>query len=477
MTRHISPNNQTTVPVLDRNGNPLAPTRPSRARKWLEAGTAVKVWHNWHFAVQRPDLDASECEVPEVSLRIDPGYRHTGMAVVLDQRYNSVQVVAGYVVKHRTAIIVKSMTQRNAMRRGRRSRLHRRPAQFDNRTRPPNWLPPSMRSCVANISTTVRHLMGLYPIAELHMETSIFDTRLLHDPFVSGEGYQTSERGKMQVREYVMQRDQHTCQYCGTTKGRLETDHVVPKSHGGAYRIGNLVISCRRCNKSKDNQTVEKFLATDPTRLAKIRARLKVSLRSATHMNYLMHLLRNRLSETNLPLVEHDATTTAYTRRRLGIQKSHVNDAACLGDPLEVRNVPERVTLVTSVGHGRRQMLWPPDANGSPRHKKGNAGRNHPYQSYCRLPRDQQGFTTVPGHRSRHRRAHGICSGDLVRYQHPKQGTVQGYAILIKGNTKVRVTGRGEVKVEQCVLLARANGYRHQIVDNFQTKRATKTTS
>ena len=87
-------------------------------------------------------------------------------------------------------------------------------------------------------------------------------------------------------------------------------------------------------------------------------------------MNYLMHLLRERLSATGFPLVEHDAVSTAYSRCRLRIAKSHVNDAACLGDPLEVRNVPERVALVSSVGHGRRQMLWPPDKHGSPRHKR-----------------------------------------------------------------------------------------------------------
>ena len=334
-----------------------------------------------------------------------------------------------------------------------------------------------MRSCVANISTTVRHLMGLYPIAELHMETSIFDTRLLHDPFVVGEGYQTSERGQMQIREYVMQRDRRTCQYCGTTRGRMEAEHVVPKSRGGAYRIGNLVASCRPCNARKDNQPLEEFLANDPARLAKIRSQLKVSLRQASHLNYLMHLLRQHLSETGLPLVEHDAVSTAYTRRRLRITKSHVNDAACLGDPLEVRNVPERVTLVSSVGHGRRQMLWPPDKHGSPRHKKGNAGRNSPYRRYCRLPRDQQGFATTPGHRSRQRRVYGICSGDLVRYQHTKHGTVQGHAGLIHGNTAVSVAAGGSVQVRKCSLLARTNGYRHQSVSNFQTTRTTKTTS
>ena len=33
------------VPVLDKDGKPLMPTKPSRARRWLEEGKA-KVVHN-----------------------------------------------------------------------------------------------------------------------------------------------------------------------------------------------------------------------------------------------------------------------------------------------------------------------------------------------------------------------------------------------------------------------------------------------
>ena len=52
MTRHISPHNQTIVPVLDQHGAPLAPTRPSRARRWIESGKAIGCWKHGRFAVQ-----------------------------------------------------------------------------------------------------------------------------------------------------------------------------------------------------------------------------------------------------------------------------------------------------------------------------------------------------------------------------------------------------------------------------------------
>ena len=64
MTRHVSPFNQTSVPVLDQDGQPLAPTRPSRARRWLESGRAVKVWKKGKFAVRLTDLQAENCVIP-----------------------------------------------------------------------------------------------------------------------------------------------------------------------------------------------------------------------------------------------------------------------------------------------------------------------------------------------------------------------------------------------------------------------------
>lgn len=38
------PTNQNTVPVLDRDGSPLMPTRPSRARRLMRKGRARKRW-------------------------------------------------------------------------------------------------------------------------------------------------------------------------------------------------------------------------------------------------------------------------------------------------------------------------------------------------------------------------------------------------------------------------------------------------
>ena len=206
MTRHISPHNQATVPVLDKNGAPLAPTRPSRARRWLETGKAVKCRKHGRFAVQLVNRSAAQAVVPEMALGIDPGARKTGMAVTLQTQEGS-KAVAALEIHHRGHRITSAMSTRRVLRRNRRGRLRRRPARFDNRTRKPGWLPPSLGSIQANILTNVKHLRNLFPISRVLIETCKFDPRLMWDEGVEGKEYQESERGRMQVREYVLQRD------------------------------------------------------------------------------------------------------------------------------------------------------------------------------------------------------------------------------------------------------------------------------
>ena len=468
MARHMSPNNQTSVPVLDQRGAPLSPTRPSRARTWLESGRAVKKWKNGHFAVQltggTTETNTEGNTPANTSLNINPGTAETGVAIVLNKPDGSAQVIAAYELHHRGRTITQRMTARSVHRRNRRGRIRRRPARFNNRARRPGWLPPSLKSILANVLTNVRHFREIFPITTINIESCKFDPRLMQDPDVYAAQYQTSERGQMQVREYVLQRDNRTCQYrkqCDGKNKRLETDHIVPRSQNGSDRVSNLLTSCRKCNQAKGSLSVEEFLADDPAGLRRVRAQLQKSLASATHMNQLMPLLIQGLKDTHMPVTQHDAVTTAHTRKGLGIAKTHVNDAASLGEPAAVTNIPKTVTIIQSVGHGRRQMLWPPSKHGTPRYKPGPEGRHSPYRAYCRISREEQGRTTMPGHRLRQRRTHGITSGDLVRYTHPRDGPLRGYAVLSDRNTRVSAGTNHGVKAEHATLLARNNGYRH----------------
>jgi 5-methylcytosine-specific restriction endonuclease McrA len=54
-------------------------------------------------------------------------------------------------------------------------------------------------------------------------------------------------------RREVLRRDNHSCQYCGSTK-HLTIDHVTPRSRGGLHTWDNVVAACERCNSQKGDR-------------------------------------------------------------------------------------------------------------------------------------------------------------------------------------------------------------------------------
>ncbi len=63
-------------------------------------------------------------------------------------------------------------------------------------------------------------------------------------------------------RRALFARDGWRCVYCGSTKGRLTLDHVVPRSRGGDSVWENVVTSCAPCNLRKGNRSPEEARMT-----------------------------------------------------------------------------------------------------------------------------------------------------------------------------------------------------------------------
>ncbi|MFH2035770.1 MAG: HNH endonuclease [Candidatus Zixiibacteriota bacterium] len=57
------------------------------------------------------------------------------------------------------------------------------------------------------------------------------------------------------TRRNIIIRDNRTCAYCGTDKGAMTVDHIIPKNQGGADTWENLVCACARCNNKKGDKT------------------------------------------------------------------------------------------------------------------------------------------------------------------------------------------------------------------------------
>ena len=58
-------------------------------------------------------------------------------------------------------------------------------------------------------------------------------------------------------KQNVLKRDGHRCQYCGTRRGAMTVDHVIPKTMGGKDSWDNLVCACLHCNNLKGDRSPE----------------------------------------------------------------------------------------------------------------------------------------------------------------------------------------------------------------------------
>ena len=56
------------------------------------------------------------------------------------------------------------------------------------------------------------------------------------------------------TRRAVFARDRWTCQYCGSERGNLTVDHVIPRSKGGPSSWDNIVTCCAPCNRRKGDR-------------------------------------------------------------------------------------------------------------------------------------------------------------------------------------------------------------------------------
>ena len=58
------------------------------------------------------------------------------------------------------------------------------------------------------------------------------------------------------TRKEVLQRDDHTCPYCGKRGNDLTLDHIMPRHRGGQHTWENVVAACRPCNHKKGGRTL-----------------------------------------------------------------------------------------------------------------------------------------------------------------------------------------------------------------------------
>lgn len=340
--------------VIDQNLRPLDPCHPARARELLNKGRAAG-FRRYPFTIVLKDREVENSVIHPHRIKIDPGSKTTGIAVVQEQKS---RVTTAVEVTHRGQAIRDALRSRRALRRGRRNRKTRyRQPRFLNRTRSVGWLPPSLESRVANIMTWVQRIRKFCPITAISQELVRFDTQALVNPEISGVEYQRGELFGFEVKEYLLAKWGRKCVYCNAENIQLEVEHIIPKSKGGSNRVSNLTLACRQCNEAKGSQLIEQFLKGRSDLLRRVRAQALSPLKDATAVNATRWELYRRLQRTGLPVETGSGGLTKFNRKTRGIEKSHWTDAACVGSStpgkLLIRNVYP--LLATAKGHGRRQ--------------------------------------------------------------------------------------------------------------------------
>jgi len=380
------------------------------------------------------------------------------MAVVNDQ---TGRVTSAFEITHRGQQIKNSLESRKSLRRNRRNRQtrYRRPpkhewsrkskkfkARHGREARKPvpkqrrsGWLPPSLKSRIANIETWVRRIRKLCPITAISQELVKFDTQQLQNPEISGVEYQRGELFGFEVKEYLLQKWGRKCAYCGTEDCQLEIEHIVAKSKGGSDRVSNLTLACIKCNQAKGNKPIEEFLLKKPDLLKHILATAKAPLKDAAAVNATRWELYRRLQSFGLPVEVGSGGLTKFNRVTRVIDKQHWTDAACTG-----KSTPEKLLLrgvkpllVTARGHGSRQR--------------------------CRT--DKYGFPR--GHAPAAKSFMGFTTGDIVKADIPSGK----YAGKYTGRIAIRyrpsfvlhsVSQKFDVHPKYLKTIHRADGYEYQ---------------
>jgi len=339
--------------VIDSEKRPLNPIHPAQARQLLRNQKAA-VFRRFPFTLILKEF-RSDSPVSPLRLKIDPGAKHTGLALVND---STGEVVFAAELKHRGFAIRESLTSRRQLRRSRRSRKTRyRQPRFNNRTRSKDWLAPSLESRVENIKTWVEKLRRFAPFGAISQELVRFDMQLIRNPDIQGKEYQQGTLYGYETREYLLQKWNRQCAYCGVKDVPLQIEHIYPRAKGGSNSITNLTLSCGKCNTKKGTKDVKDFLKKDPTRLEQILKQAKKPLADAASVNTTRFALLNVLKSTGLPVETGSGGLTKFHRTQQGLPKAHWLDAACVGQSTPILNIKGiKVLFITANGHGTRQI-------------------------------------------------------------------------------------------------------------------------
>lgn len=299
------------VYVQDINGNPLMPTtRHGKVRRLLKNNKAVVV-NLCPFTI-RLTYETTNYK-QDIVLGVDAGTKHVGLSATTKSK----ELYSGEVILR--SDIVDLLSTRRELRKTRRNRLRYRKPRFNNRikSKRPGWIAPSVRYKIDAHIRVIDNVCSILPISRIVIEVAQFDTQKIKNPDITNIEYQQGDQlGFWNVREYVLTRDNHKCQYCkGKSKDKILNVHHIESRKTGGDSPSNLITLCETCHNEFHKGNID------------LKVKREKSLRDAA----VMGIMKWRLYEILKSIFPNVSMTfgyiTKYNRIHNDIEKSHVSDA------------------------------------------------------------------------------------------------------------------------------------------------------
>jgi 5-methylcytosine-specific restriction endonuclease McrA len=362
------------VYVINKNGNPLMPCKPAKAKHLLKAGKA-KVIKRTPFTIKL--LWDCEENTQEVVAGMDTGSKTIGCAAIANGK---VVYQSEVQIRHDVS---KKMEQRRMYRRNRRSRKTRyRKARWQNRAsmRKKGRLAPSIKSKVDSHLREKKFVESVLPVTLWKVETASFDIHKISNPDVKRRDYQKgNQKDFYNVKAYVLHRDGYQCHKCKTKKGKMHVHHVVFRSNGGTDSPENLIVLCSDCHDKLHKGEFE---------IKGIRSKTK----HATEVG----IVKSQLEKQFGDFEETFGYQTKFNREQiLKLPKTHYNDAVAICcEEGEIIDISSTVYFKKHVSKGDYQQT-----NGSRSEKRIPTGKLFGLRKFDYI-QHPLGFGFVKGKRS-----------------------------------------------------------------------------
>lgn len=306
------------VYVLNIEGKPLMPCKEAKARKLLKQNKANIVKRE-PFTIQL--LFECENRTQNITLGIDAGSKHIGLSATTEKK----ELYAADVELRND--IVDLLYTRRENRRTRRNKLRYREHRFNNRVHSKNkgWLAPSVENKINTHLKVVSDVHKILPITKIIVETASFDIQKINNPEIGSFEYQQGEQlGFWNVREYVLWRDNHTCQYCkDKSKDKVLNVHHIESRKTGGNAPNNLITLCETCHEKHHKGEIQ------------VKIKRGSSFKDAAFMGIMRWTFYERLKRIYSNVSMTYGYITKNTRIENGLPKEHYVDARCIsGNPL-----------------------------------------------------------------------------------------------------------------------------------------------